>query len=85
MNDLGLFCRMFLLRLLLSLISLGVAAYLGYTAYSCWAVAVNLGAGPFNFAGLSLSFPLGMSLLVVLSLLFALLAIYGLFFPNSEN
>ena len=76
---------MMIIRLFLALISLGVAAFLGCTAYGCWAVSRNWGRGNLDLLGVSIPFPLGMVLLVTLALLFVLGAIYAFFYHDSKN
>ena len=76
---------MILVRLFLALLSLGVAGFLGWTAYACWAISNNWGCGAMDLLGVSVPFPLGMALLVGLALLFALGAVYAIFYPDSKN
>lgn len=79
------------LRFCLGVMSLGAAIYLGCTAYGCWAVRGILracgGSGDkAEFLGVTWSYPRGMTLLVVLFLIFAFAAIYAFFFPaQSDN
>ncbi len=76
---------MSIIRLLIGFLCLGTAAFLGGTAYMCWAVSKNWGRGDLEFFGTSLPFALGMSVLVALALLFALGAIYAFIRPASKS
>ena len=76
---------MIIIRLFIALLSLGLAACLGFAAYNCWAVSIFLGVGDLNFLGLTISFPLGMILLVTLTLLFAFAGLYALAFNSPED
>jgi uncharacterized membrane protein len=72
-------------RFFIALLSLGVATFLGWTAYACWAISKNWGRGNLDLLGVSVPFPVGMGLLVGLALLFALGAVYAFFYPNTKN
>ena len=76
---------MIIIRLFIALLSLGVAAFLGFAAYECWEVSITLGRGDLDLLGLSVSFPVGMVLMVTLTLLFAFGGFYAFAYPNSQD
>jgi len=76
-------------RFCLGMLSLGAALYLGLAAYGTW---FNHGllnpSGPSQKAdilGVTLQYPIAMTLLVILSLTFAFAAVYALFFPTRSS
>jgi len=79
---------MFIIRLCLALVALGAAAFFGYEAY--WTVAVagalpGTGSNSLQFLGVTLSFPVGLTVLVALGLASALFGAYVLFLNSSDN
>ena len=74
-----------LIRVVCGIVGLGAATFLACSAYWCWEIAGNLGRGNLEFFGISVPFPLGMTLLIVLSLMFAIGGIYAFLFPASDN
>jgi len=74
-----------MIRLFIALLGLGVAVFLGWTAYACWAVSISWGRRDLDLLGVSVPFSIGMVLLVGLALLFALGAVYAFFYPNTKN
>jgi len=78
-------------RYCLGILSLGAAICLGFSAYAClfardFARALGGRGDMSKFLGITLPFPIMMTLLVVLCLLSAFAAVYALFFPTpSEN
>ncbi len=74
-----------MIRLFIALLGVGVAVFLGWTAYACWAISQNWGRSDLDLLGISVPFPIGMVPLVGLALLFALGAVYAFFYPNAKN
>jgi len=74
-----------MIRSCIALFGLGVAVFLGWMAYACWAVSKNWGPGNLDLLGVSVPFPIGMVLLVGLAALFAFGAVYALFYSNAKN
>lgn len=82
------FERMFIVRLCLAAAALGAAAFFGYEAYWTLAVACafpGIGGNSLRLLGVTLSFPVGLAVLVVLALVSALFAAYVLFLHRSDN
>lgn len=82
------FERMFIIRLCLAAVALGGAAFFGYEAYWTLAVAGTLpgtGSNLLRLPGVTLSFPVGVAVLVVFAVAWALFAAYVLFLHRSEN
>ena len=82
------FERMFIIRLCLALVALGGAAFFGYEVYWTMAVAGALpgtGSNSLRLLGVTLSFPVGLAVLVALALASALLAAYVLFLHGPDN
>ena len=77
---------MLIVRFCLGVSSLGMSVFLGYEAYWSWALTLRgWGGNGLQLLGVSLSFPVGMTLLVLLGLAFALGALYAFFFASSDN
>ena len=77
---------MYIVRLCFGVLSLGLAVLLGYEAYWSWVLTLRgWGGNGLQLLGVSLSFPVGMSLLVLLTLAFAFGAIYAFFFSRADN
>ncbi len=76
---------MLILRLCFGVFSLGMALFLGYEAYWSLALTQRWGGSGLQLLGVTLSFPVGMTLLVLLGLAFALGTIYAFFFSSSDN
>ena len=78
-----------ILRFCLGLTSLGATLCLGWTAGRCWTVwgiARALGGGDkAELLGITLPFPIWMTLLGGVTLIFAFGAIYALFFASHSD
>jgi hypothetical protein len=76
-------------RFCLGMLSLGAALYLGLAAYGCsfnHSLALALGGGPkAHVYGVTMPYPIAMTLLLVLCLTFAFAAVYALFFPTHSS
>ena len=82
---------MLIVRVFLGVVSAGMAVFLGYVAYWSWALTIWSasrgwsGSNSLKLLGVTLSFPVGMTLLIVLTLAFAAVAIYALFLAKSDH
>jgi hypothetical protein len=77
---------MFIARLCCGVLSLGLALPLGYEAYWSWVLTLRgWGGNGLQLLGVSLSFPVGMTLLVLLTLAFGFGAIYAFFLARSDD
>jgi hypothetical protein len=81
---------MLVARFCLGMMSLGAAICLGFGAYACWlnrGIARALGGSgqKVMVLGVTLPYPMAMTLLAVLCLIFAFAAVYALFFPKQSS
>jgi hypothetical protein len=79
---------MLIIRLFLALVALGGAAFFGYEAY--WTLAVvgalpGTGSNSLSLLGVTLSFPVGLAVLLALALASALFATCVLFLHTPDN
>jgi hypothetical protein len=79
---------MFILRLCLAAVALGAAAFFGYEAY--WTIAVagsspGTGNASLQLLGMTLSFRVGLTILVALAVTSALFAVSVFFIYRSDS
>ena len=77
-------------RFCLGMVSLGATICFGYGAFLCWfgrhfALALGGRGDTSEILGVTLPYPIMMSLLVVMCVLCAFVAVYALFFPTQSD